>query len=58
MQFKVGKKLFRGFIYFISRWQQNLIGVMMLDIEYQEEDEPLKEVNYVDYKLKSKTSFD
>jgi len=30
----------------------------MLDIEYQEEDEPLKEVNYVDYKLKSKTSFD
>ena len=54
MQFK----LFRGFIYFISRWQQNLIGVMMLDIEYQEEDEPLKEVNYKDHKLRNKISFD
>lgn len=31
---------------------------MMLDIEYQEEDEPLKEVNYVDDKLENKISFD
>jgi len=28
-----------------SRWQQNLIGVMMLDVEYQDEDDPLKKVH-------------
>jgi len=28
-----------------SRWQQNLIGVMMMDVEYQEEEDPLKEVH-------------
>jgi len=28
-----------------SRWQQNLIGVMMMDIEYQEEDDHEKEVH-------------
>ena len=30
-----------------SRWQQNLIGVMMMDVEYQEEEDPLKEVGHL-----------
>jgi hypothetical protein len=28
-----------NFHFFLVRWQQNLIGVIMLDIEYQSEDE-------------------
>ena len=36
------KQLF--FLLNLFRWQQNLIGVMMMDIEYQEEDDHEKEV--------------